>query len=150
MANGTVVDVVVSTGRVTVPDWTGKTREFIEAEASSLGIQVVFKEKKVNEEAPGIALNQSVKGKAIASDQTVTVVISKLVSTEKAAIPTVVGKSESEAVSLLASAGFLKIKTVSQPAKNVNKSTVTRVAPEEGTEVLVGQEITLYVATPAS
>lgn len=147
--NGTEVQISVANGNVEIPDWTGKTKEFVESQAEGLNVSVSFKEEE-SESPAGTVISQSVKNESISEGDAVEVVIAKSFDTEQVKIPKVLEKSEEQAQSLLAEAGFRKITTVVVENTKVTERQVTQVVPKEGEEVGTDSDITIIVSEPVS
>ena len=147
--NGTEVQISVANGNVEIPDWTGKTKEFVESQAEGLNVSVSFKEEE-SESPAGTVISQSVKNESISEGDAVEVVIAKSFDTEQVKIPKVLEKSEEQAQSLLAEAGFRKITTVVVGNTKVTERQVTQVVPKEGEEVGTDSDITIIVSEPVS
>lgn len=147
--NGTEVQINVANGNVEIPDWTGKTKEFVESQAEGLNVSVSFKEEE-SESPAGTVISQSVKDESISEGDAVEVVIAKSFDTEQVKIPKVLEKSEEQAQSLLAEAGFRKITTVVVENTKVTERQVTQVVPKEGEEVGTDSDITIIVSEPVS
>lgn len=147
--NGTEVQISVANGNVEVPDWTGKTKEFVESQAEGLNVAVSFKEEE-SESPAGTVISQSVKDESISEGDAVEVVIAKSFDTEQVKVPKVLEKSEEQAQSLLAEAGFRKITTVVVENTKVTERQVTQVIPKEGEEVGTDSDITIIVSEPVN
>ena len=147
--NGTEVQISVANGNVEIPDWTGKTKEFVESQAEGLNVSVSFKEEE-SESPAGTVISQSVKNESISEGDAVEVVIAKSFDTEQVKIPKVLEKSEEQAQSLLAEAGFRKITTVVVENTKVTERQVTQVVPKEGEEVGTDSDITIIVSEPVN
>lgn len=147
--NGSEVNLTVATGKIQIPDWSGKTREFVEAEAGNLGLVVTFREEE-SDKPSGTVISQSIKDDEVAAGDAVEVVLAKSFEDKQVEIPDVLGKSEEEAQSSLAEAGFRKITTVNVKNSDVTEKQVTQVVPGKGKKVGVESEITLIVSEPSS
>lgn len=143
VSNGSTIDLTYSTGKITVPTWLGKTQELVEAEAKEFGVRVIFRERTSTETA-GTVLVQSSAGKRIPFEREVIIVIAKPEASEATALPDVVGMKQDEAISLLASQGFLKITTVVERKKGAAEEIIA-MSPEAGEEVDASTEIVLTV-----
>lgn len=146
--NGTQVTLEVSNGQIALPDWTGKTREFVDAEAKKLGVEVKFKEEE-SEQTPGTVLSQTPKPGEVKSATEVVVTVAKAFASKDVKVPDVVGKSETDAQSELAAAGFRHIKTVVVKNTEVTEKQVTQVVPGVGQTAKSEENIVLIVSEPA-
>lgn len=145
--NGSKVVLEVSNGKVTVPDWNGKTREFVEADAKKLGITVEFKREE-SEKASGIVLSQTPKAGEVDTTTEVVVVISTTFESKELTVPDVVGKSAEEAQVQLATTGFRHIKTVIVKNSEVTSKQVTQVVPAVGQTGGSEENVVLIVSEP--
>lgn len=145
--NGDEVSLQISNGRVTVPDWTGKTREFVEADAKNIGIEVNFKEVSHNG-ASGIVLSQTPKAGNMSNTIPVEVTISKAAERKTITVPNVIGKNQNDAQVALAAAGFLHIKIVQVKNSQVTSAQVTQVVPGVGQTAGNEDPVTIIVSQP--
>lgn len=144
--NGATVNVKVANGKVTVPDWTGKTKEIAAAEAKDKSITVNF----VQEESDGPAnmvLSQSASGLVNMSD-TITVKISSARSVKEVTIPAVIGKKPLDAQVSLATAGFTRINVVNVEKAEAKEEKVVAVNPAEGSAVKTDTVIIITIEVP--
>lgn len=143
------VVVNVSNGKVTVPDWSGKTREYVEADAEKLGIKVSFKEEE-SDQASGIVISQTPQAGETSATETVNVTISKTFESKDLVIPDVIGKTPEEAQSILASTGFRQINTATVQTSAVTSKQVTQVVPGVGQTGKSEENIVLIVSEPVT
>lgn len=144
---GDSVVLSVSNGSVKLPDWTGKTKDYVQADAAKLGLIVDFAEEK-SDEAPGLVLSQSPAPGNISSEDKVTVTVAKAFEVEQIKVPDVIGKSITEAQSELASAGFRKINTILVSNNEVTKEQITQVVPGVGATAKSDENIVLVASKP--
>lgn len=145
-SNGTIIEAIVSSGKMTVPDWTGELKEKVKADATKLGLEIEFVEEEADETV-GIVLSQSVTG-LTNLDSKITVTISKAKEIKEIVIPEVIGLDPDEAQALLASAGFPRISMVTVERENVEKPIVVNVTPDQGSSVKTDTVIMLQVDIP--
>lgn len=142
MKNGETIEVKISTGLIEVPDWTGKSRETVETEATNLGITVSIVEEE-SDETVGTVIKQDKTGKIQNSENiTVTVAKKKAEDIVEVSIPDIIGKSEIEAQSLLAVEGFSNI-NIKRDAESESHDKVISVTPEVGEKAKNDTEITI-------
>lgn len=144
LPNGTSIDVNVSTGQFSLPNWVGKTKEFVTADANTLGIKVEFTDK--NDPGPiGVVLAQDPVTEKVNFGTIVKIVVSSKDAKTSAIVPDVVGQDSTAAISNLAAAGFLKIKSVItvNPAATADK--IISMDPKPGSNVSTVDTITLHV-----
>lgn len=144
--NGATVNVKVANGKVTAPDWRGKTKEIVVAEAKDKSITVNF----VQEESDGPAnmvLSQSASGLVNMSD-TITVKISSARSVKEVTIPAVIGKKPLDAQVSLATAGFTRINVVNVEKAEAKEEKVVAVNPAEGSAVKTDTVIIITIEVP--
>lgn len=146
--NGSEVSLKVSNGRVALPDWSGKTKEFVEVEAKKLGLEASFKEEE-SEATPGTVVSQWPKAGEVKSSLKVEIVLAKAFQSKDVVVPDVVGKTDTEAQSELASAGFRHIKTVVVKNSEVDTKKVTQVVPGAGQSAKSEENIVIIVSEPS-
>ena len=147
VANGNPVTLEVANGKVSVPDWSGKTKDFVEADAKKKGVKVKFIEED-SKKTPGTVLSQTPKAGESASSTEVVVTVAKTADTKELTVPDVVGKSVENAQSELAATGFQKISTVKVANCAVSSSQVTQVVPAAGSNTANTTDITIIVSDP--
>lgn len=147
VTNGNGVNLEVANGRVGIPDWTGKTKDFVEQDAKKHGIKVKYLEED-SDKTPGTVLSQSPKATESAPTNEVQVTIARSAKASDISVPDVVGKSEQEAQSTLATAGLRKISTVKVPNCAVSSSQVTQTIPAAGGSVKSDADVTIIVSDP--
>ena len=145
-----VIGLVVSLGpaKANMPDVTGKPVD----EAISLLKELGLKDEQINREAvesekePGTVLQQSpaAEDEIIPERARVTLVVSEGPGTVE--MPDLIGRKESEAISILTSSG-LKYKIRREPDYKMEKDRVFGQHPyEAGDQVKPGSEVTLLVS----
>lgn len=144
--NGSEVTLQVSSGTVTIPDWTGESRDLVAAEADDLGLEVEFLEEE-SDEAPGIVIDQNPEA-GEENTSTVTVTVSQATEEELIEVPNVIGMSDDEANSALASAGFTQITVVPVTNSEVSESEVTQVIPGVEQEANSGENVVVIYSQP--
>jgi eukaryotic-like serine/threonine-protein kinase len=129
--------------RTTVPVLQGLPRGGVQARAQRLHVRPVFVARH-SETAPGIAIAQSPRaGTRIADGSRVRVVLSS--GPPPVTVPGVVGRSSSEAESLLASTGLrYRVSMVAAPGSTANA--VTLQSPHSTASVPRGSTVSLEVA----
>ena len=148
VTNGTEVSLEVSNGKVTIPDWKGKTREAVTTSAKKLNISVTFKEEE-NEGASGIVLSQSPSPGETAASTEVVVTVSKAFKSKDIEVPDIIGRTAEEAQVELAIAGFRHIKTVTVKNSEVTEKQVTQVVPSVGQIGKSEENIVIIVSEPS-
>ena len=147
VVNGNPVTLEVANGKVSVPDWSGKTKDFVEADAKKKGVKVKFIEED-SKKTPGTVLSQTPKAGESASSTEVVVTVAKTADAKELTVPDVVGKSVENAQSELAATGFQKISTVKVANCAVSSSQVTQVVPAAGSKTANTTDITIIVSDP--
>lgn len=145
--NGDTVTINVSNGNVKLPDWSGKTKEYVEADADKLGIKVKFTEEE-SDKASGIVISQTPKAGETTTSTEINVVLSKSFEAKEIKIPDVIGKTAEEAQTELATAGFRQIKTVKVKNAEVTETQVTQVVPGVGQKGNSEENIVIIVSEP--
>lgn len=145
--NGTEVVINVSDGALEVPDWKGKSRDFVEVDAQKYGLTVDFVEE-TSDKAPGIVLSQNPPAGEITEESTITVNVAKPAEIAEVEVPDVINMSSDEAQSQLAVAGFTNIKMVSVNSASVDIPQVVEVVPGVGTKSSTDAQVVVVIATP--
>lgn len=146
--NGSTTILEVSNGKITVPDWTGKAQEYVEADAKKLGITVSFKIEE-NDGVSGVVLSQTPKAGEVDTATEIVVVISKAFESKQIVVPDIIGKDAETAQIDLATAGFRHIKTIVVKNYEVTSKQVTQVVPSVGQTGGSEDNIVLIVSEPA-
>lgn len=144
--NGDSVVVYLSDGTVEIPDWTGETRDVVDAEASDLGVDVIFVTEE-SEDSEGTVLSQSETGEVNFNDIIEVTVAAPFESVE-IEIPDVLGLSPEDAQSDLAEAGFRNISTLEVQTGEVDEETVTQVSPSVGGTGMSEERVVIVVSVP--
>jgi len=147
--NGTEVSIQISDGAIEIPDWTGKSKDFVEADSQKYGITVEFVEE-TSDKTPGIALSQDPAAGEVTEDATVKVNIAKPAEIVEVEVPEVKGLTIEEAQSLLAVSGFTNIKVVSVTSSSVDSEQVTEIVPGVGQKASTDSQIVVVVSQPES
>lgn len=146
--NGDSVIIEVSNGKVKLPDWKGKTKEYVETDAEKLGVKVAFTEEE-NSGASGIVMSQTPGAGETTTSTEVKVVISKAFKAQEIKIPDVIGKTAEEAQTELATVGFRHIKTVQVKNSEVTEKQVTQIVPGVGQTGNSEENIVIIVSEPS-
>ena len=145
LAQGATVSVTVSTGapKVEVPDVTEKNETDASRILQDKGFEVTVRHRESKEDA-GTVLEQSPSGGEQREKGTeVTLTVAK--EEDKAAVPDLVGKTLSEARSLLA-ARDLKLGSTTEVESRAETGTVTGQSIAAGEEVAPGSSVDVQVA----
>lgn len=131
--------------KIPVPDLSGKTYEAAEEELAALGLKIENKgEVSSDDYKEGEIANQEpVAGTKVEKDSTVAVVISN--GKGSIDVPSVVGKSESEAIDALEELGFKPSKTYSY-SDSVAAGDVISQNPTSGSKAKEGDTITITIS----
>lgn len=146
----TTIEVVVSSklvgNEITVPDVSGmdeaEAQRTLEAEGLKVGTSEAVYSSKYDE---GIVIGTTpASGSKVTEDTEIVMQVSK--GSEKATVPNVVGKSDSDAQSAITGAG-LKVGTVTYDYnEDVSEGKVVSQSPSGGKKVEAGTEIDLVVS----
>ncbi len=151
IARGSVIQVVLaeaSEEALTVPDVVGYTSDAANTTLSSAGFSVTREFQTSSDVAAGIVISQSpTAGTEAEEGATVTIVVSQ--GNESATVPSVIGKSESEARTLLGNAK-LNVGTVTQDySSSVKSGYVISQSVSAGSVVSSGTAVNLVVSKGA-
>lgn len=146
--SGATVDIEVSSGSVEIPNWLGKTKEFVEADSTKNGFNVVFTEEE-STETSGTIISQSPEPGSTEKVKAIELKVAKSFENKDIVIPDVLTKTPEEAQTELAVAGFRKITTVEVPNSEVKSIQVTQVVPEVGKTAKTDDNIVIIVSVPS-
>ena len=137
---GTSINVSIATPRA-VPDIVGKTQDDAKAALDKEGLDnVTFTTEKSNDDEGTVIALSLDAGTKVKAATALTVTIA-----EAYTVPDVAGKSEDDAKSALADAGY-KVKTKTTYTEDTTEGTVISTDPEPGTKLASGTSVTLNVA----
>jgi beta-lactam-binding protein with PASTA domain len=143
---GSPVTVSVSSGpqEVGVPEVTGESQADATATLAAAGLKVTVSKREVAEPSAGTVISQSPSaGLQLKVGSPVTIVVAQAM--KQAAVPSVVGQSEVQAVASLTAAGFTShtvTRTVTDPSK---VGIVLQQSPAAGHKLAKGGGVTIAV-----
>lgn len=146
--NGSTVILDVSSGKIGVPNWIDKTKEIVETESKTLGLEVNFTYEE-SEKASDLVLSQTPAAGEVSDTDKVEIVLSKSFASKDIKVPDVIGKSAISAQAELAAAGFRHIKTVSVTNSEVTSTQVTQVVPGVGQIGKSEENLVIIVSNPS-
>lgn len=149
VSNGQQVSVQVSNGQTVIPNWVGKSKDYVDAEAATLGLTVQYTDEQSSQPS-GIVLGQTPSAGVSVTTNVVKVSISQAFASTQIAVPDVIGKSAKDAQSALASAGFRNIQTVNVSTPSVKTEQVTQVVPGVGQQASSDNNVVIIVSQPSS
>ena len=141
----TTINIIISKGieEVTVPKVIGMKQEDAIKALEDLGLQVEIIEENNKKVEEGYVIEQDIKAnEKINAGETIKITVSK--GTEKATIPTIVGKSEEEAKTILEGAN-LKVTVNYEEDSSKQEGIVLKQDPASGKTVDAGSTVTLSV-----
>ncbi|MGI6460283.1 MAG: PASTA domain-containing protein [Candidatus Hydrogenedentales bacterium] len=148
VAPGSTVNLVISKGvqPVSVPSVVGKTQSAAGSALTAAGLTVGTVTQQYSNTVPaGQVIDQSPAGGAqVAPGSTVNLVISKGV--QPVAVPNVVGKTETEAISALVAAGLTVGIITQQYSNTVPAGQVIGQSPAAGAQVAPGSAVNLVIS----
>jgi serine/threonine-protein kinase len=148
LEKGQTVTLVVSTGkeRVQVPDVTGRPRDEATSTLEAAGLHPVVREQESGDKDPGTVLSQDPpSGKGVRKGTTVTITVAK--EPQDQAVPSVVDRTEAQAVEDLSGAGF-KIRERQRPVDDpAQDGKVLDQNPPAGKKVKKGATVTITIGT---
>lgn len=140
------VDVVISTGKpqINVPDVVGMTEVEAARALLEIGLDIGEVERKHSTEEEGSIIEQDPDpGTEVAKKTKVNIIVSSGVATTP--IPDVIGDSEQEAISALATKNLKMIKQT-EYSETVGTGEVIRTIPSPGTLVEEGSSVTVVMS----
>lgn len=147
LKSGTGVSLSVSNGKIDLPNWVGKNKATVEADAKKLGVPVTFTEEESTLTA-GEVISQSPDAGESDTAVTVNVTIAKPFAVKQVKVPDVIGNSQITAQTKLAQAGYRNIYTVSVKNADVTDTQVTQVVPGVGSTVGTDDNVVIIVSQP--
>lgn len=145
---GTEVMLAVSKGTelFSMPDYSGMTEDAAAAALREDGFELDTPQREFNKEVPdGTVIRQTPEpGTQVPAGTRVVLYVSK--GTQLTQVPSVSGKTQSEAQSTLEAAGFA-VKVDEAPSDTVADGTVISQSPQGGVSIEAGSEITIVVST---
>ncbi len=148
--HGSPVTVYVSSGpqEASVPEVTGESQAAATAALAAAGLKETVVKREVAEPTPGTVISQSpAAGSSLEVGGQVTIVVAQAL--KQAAVPSLVGQSEAQAVATLTAADFTSHtvqRTVTEPSK---VGTVVQQSPAAGHKLSKGGEVTIAVGVLA-
>jgi serine/threonine-protein kinase len=138
------VDFVVSEGkpRVSLPDVVGQNKNDAADQLRSEGLRVVLSERDADDPTDEVVEMQPPAGTEVADGSKVTL----FWSDGPEEVPSVVGKTEDEARSLIEDAGF-KVSKVTDATTKAKKGEVLQQSPNPGQTLDKGSTVTIVVST---
>ncbi|RJQ31828.1 MAG: Stk1 family PASTA domain-containing Ser/Thr kinase [Actinobacteria bacterium] len=146
VAENTVIEVIVSKGlkQVSVPTLYGKSLSSAKEEITKAGLKLGNVSYKESEEAAGTVASQDpAPDEQVSINTAVDLVINKAI--EKYQVPSVIGKTSSQAKSILAKAGFT-VSAEEQFDSDIAKGKVISQNPNAGTNQPKNTAITIVVS----
>jgi serine/threonine-protein kinase len=141
---GQEITIYLSSGNVTLPDFSGLTKAAASATLTKLGLSIEY-ETEPSSSKEGIVLSQNPGASSVPQGSTVTLIIS---ASDKVTVPTVVGRDEATARALLEKLGFT-VESQDENSSNYGTGKVIRTNPTPGKTVTKGSKITLYISAGA-
>ena len=133
---------------VQLPNLVGMSREEAQADAEEAKLKFEVSSEEYNTEVPeGFVISQDpkyIENYNVKEGSTVKVVVSK--GTEKATVPNVEGKEESEAIKLIEDAK-LKAEVIEETSQTVEEGHVISQETDPDTEVSAGDTVKIHVST---
>ncbi len=147
---GDSVNLTVASGQVNLPNLIGMSRDEAEQTLDDLNLDSSFESTPVDDPNDvGLVVNQSPQEGSVTQDTRVTVTIGEEPEAEKVQVPNVVGMSADDAEAALGSQANLQSRQTTASSPDYCPGYVSAQDPVAGTEVEVGDEITITVSTGA-
>ena len=142
--HGDVVTLTVSNGQVAVPNVVGQTESQAKSSLASAGFNNVSTSTQSSTQPAGTVLSQTPAGGAQAAPSSTTV--SLVIAAQQPKVPNVVGQTESQAKSSLASAGFNNVSVQTQTVTDKGQNNrVQSQSPQGDTPANPGSTVTITV-----
>jgi len=144
VSEGSSVDLVLSNGRVELPNLVGRGQQQAEDALTDLGLSYSTSTEESDEKA-GTVIRQSPQSGNVPQRSEVDLVIAKEKAPEMTTVPNVVGKSAAEAQTAITGANLAPQITF-EPSDDVPNGFVISQDPEGG-EVEVGSDVAIVVSS---
>ena len=144
VSEGSSVDLVLSNGRVELPNLVGKSEQSAKDTLSGLGLSNSTSTEESDKKA-GTVIRQSPQAGSVPQGSSVELVIAKEKAPEMTTVPNVVGSSAAEAQAAI-NAASLNPQITFEPSDDVPNGFVISQDPEGG-EVEVGSNVTVVVSS---
>lgn len=139
-------DNAAEEGMVEVPNLVGKTEDEAKELLTGLGIGMTWTGDEVSEQPKGRISSQEIPAGTMVELYT-TINYKRSSGNPTAAIPSVLGKTQSEAQALLEETGFaVQVTTSYDNDYNYEIGQVMAVSPEEGSETALGSTVTITIS----
>ncbi len=144
VSEGSPVGLVLSNGRVELPNLKGKSEQTAKDMLTGLGLSSSSTTEE-SDEKPGTVIRQSPEAGNVEQHSSVELVIAKEKAPEMTTVPPVVGSSAAEAQAAIKAANLTPQITF-EPSDDVANGFVISQDPESG-EVEVGSDVTVVVSS---
>ena len=144
VSEGSSVDLVLSNGRVELPNLVGKSEQSAKDTLSGLGLSNSTSTEESDKKA-GTVIRQSPQAGSVPQGSSVELVIAKEKAPEMTTVPNVVGSSAAEAQAAI-NAANLRPQISFEPSDDVANGFVISQDPEGG-EVEVGSDVAVVVSS---
>ncbi|GAB6939272.1 Stk1 family PASTA domain-containing Ser/Thr kinase [Isoptericola variabilis] len=144
VSEGSSVDLVLSNGRVELPNLVGKSEQSAKDTLSGLGLSNSTSTEESDKKA-GTVIRQSPQAGNVPQGSSVEIVIAKEKAPEMTTVPNVVGSSAAEAQAAI-NAANLRPQISFEPSDDVANGFVISQDPEGG-EVEVGSDVAVVVSS---
>ncbi|WP_166844269.1 Stk1 family PASTA domain-containing Ser/Thr kinase [Isoptericola sp. BMS4] len=145
VTEGDSVDLVLSTGQVSLPDLRGMSEDAAKSKLSDLGLSSDTREEESDEE-PGTVISQSPAEGSVTQGDTVELVIAKEKAPEMTTVPEVVGQTLEDAQNAMGNANLEADPTFENSA-DVPTGTVISQEQPPGTELEEGSHVGIVVSS---
>lgn len=136
------VNIILSDGKVQLPDLVGKTEEEARSIAEKL-LLVVNVNKVESDKQEGTVISQKPLSSEVEQGSTITIEIATI---KQVLVPNVISKTKDEAIALLEGLG-LKVETTEQKNDTIPKDTVISQSIQSGTTVDINTTITIDLSS---
>ncbi|MDR3128100.1 MAG: Stk1 family PASTA domain-containing Ser/Thr kinase [Bifidobacteriaceae bacterium] len=138
---GQTIILYISTGNVSLPDLTGKTRDQANEEIIKLHLTANFQDDKTDDKTPGSVTKTNPTAGSVPQNSTVIVYIAV---PKTVTIPDLIDMSKTQAVKAIQQLGL--VPQIEYRDSSQKKDTVISVSPDVGTKVEQGSSVTIYIS----
>ncbi|MDR3152510.1 MAG: Stk1 family PASTA domain-containing Ser/Thr kinase [Bifidobacteriaceae bacterium] len=139
---GQTIVLYISTGNVTLPDLTGKTRDQADEEVKKLHLTANFQDDKTDNKTPGTVTRTSPTAGSVQQNATIIIYIAV---PETVVIPDLKGKTKAEAIRAIQQLGL--IPQIEYKSSGLAKDIVISTSPSSGQKVNPNSSVTIYVSS---
>ncbi|PJJ69165.1 serine/threonine-protein kinase [Sediminihabitans luteus] len=137
---GETINLVTSTGKVTLPDVTGMSKDEADAALADIGLRATFTETETAQYAAGTVFEQSPSPGEVEQEITVDLKVAKEPAAETTQVPNVAGMTVEQATEALAQESLNAGSSSTEQSTQYAAGIVIRTDPAAGSSVQIGPD----------